>query len=41
MDMNVLDQLYARENQVGFLGRLKTDGLPTLEEAFVRLKCAT
>lgn len=39
-EMSVLDQLYARENQVGFLGRLKTDGLPTLEEAFVRLKCA-
>lgn len=41
MDMQVLDQLYARENQVGFLGRLKTDGLPTLEEAFVRLKTGT
>lgn len=41
MDMQILDQLYARENQVGFLGRLKTDALPVLEEAFVRLITGT
>lgn len=40
MDMEVqrLDELHARTNQVGFIGRLKTDGLPTLSEAFVRVK---
>lgn len=41
MDMQVLFELYAQTNQVGYIGRLKTDGMPTLEEAFVRLKCAT
>lgn len=43
MDMEVqrLDEKYATTNQVGFIGRLKNDGLPTLPEAFVRLKCAT
>jgi HK97 family phage major capsid protein len=38
MEVQVLDQLYAATNQIGYIGRLKTDGLPTLEEAFVRLK---
>lgn len=32
-----LDELYAETNQVGFIGRLKTDGAPTLAEAFVRV----
>jgi len=41
MDMQVLFELYAQTNQVGYIGRLKTDGMPTLEEAFVRLKCAS
>jgi HK97 family phage major capsid protein len=41
MDMQVLFELYAQTNQVGYIGRIKTDGMPTLEEAFVRLKCAT
>lgn len=41
LEVQVLDQLYAATNQIGYIGRLKTDGLPTLEEAFVRLKCAT
>lgn len=40
MDMQVLFELYAQTNQVGYIGRLKTDGMPTLEEAFVRLRCA-
>jgi len=38
MDMQRLDELHARTNQVGFIGRLKTDGMPTLSEAFVRVK---
>jgi HK97 family phage major capsid protein len=32
-----LDELYAETNQVGFIGRLKTDGMPTLAEAFTRV----
>jgi len=38
MDMQRLDELHARTNQVGFIGRLKTDGAPTLSEAFARVK---
>lgn len=34
------DSGYARTNQVGFIARLKTDGMPVLEEAFVRIKLA-
>ena len=41
MEMQVVDQLYATTNQIGYIGRLKTDGLPTLEEAFARVKCST
>lgn len=41
MDMQVLFELFAQTNQVGYIGRIKTDGMPTLQEAFVRLKCAT
>jgi HK97 family phage major capsid protein len=41
MEVQVLDQLYAGTNQIGYIGRLKTDGMPTLEEAFARLKCST
>jgi HK97 family phage major capsid protein len=33
-----LVELYAETNQVGFIGRLETDGMPVLEEPFVRLK---
>lgn len=39
MEMQVLYELYAASNQIAYVGRLKTDGMPTLEEAFVRLKC--
>lgn len=41
MEIQVLFEKYADTNQIGYIGRLKTDGMPTLEEAFVRLKCAT
>ena len=42
LDMQVqrLVELYAEANQVGFIGRLETDGMPVLEEAFSRVKLA-
>ena len=40
MDMQRLDELYAAANQIGFIGRLESDGLPVLEEAFVRVTLA-
>jgi HK97 family phage major capsid protein len=33
-----LNELYAATNQVGFIGRLESDGLPVLEEAFTRVQ---
>jgi len=38
MQIQRLNELYAETNQVGFIGRLETDGAPVLEEAFVRVK---
>ncbi|MEO8277758.1 MAG: phage major capsid protein [Thermoanaerobaculia bacterium] len=38
IEIQRLDELYALSNQVGFVARLKTDGMPVLEEAFTRLK---
>lgn len=35
-----LVELYAETNQVGFIGRLESDGMPVLEEAFARVKLA-
>jgi HK97 family phage major capsid protein len=35
-----LVELYAATNQVGLIGRLESDGMPVLEEAFVRVKLA-
>jgi HK97 family phage major capsid protein len=40
MEIQVLDQLYAETNQMGYISRLETDGMPVLEEAFRRLKLA-
>lgn len=40
MEMQRLVELYAETNQVGFIGRLDTDGAPTLGEAFARVKLA-
>lgn len=37
LEIQVVDQLYAATNQVGYIARIKTDGMPTLEEAFARL----
>lgn len=40
LDMQVqrLMELYAESNETGFIGRLETDAMPVLEEAFVRVK---
>lgn len=38
MEVQVLYELFALTNEIGYIGRLKTDGMPTLEEAFVRLE---
>lgn len=35
-----LVELYAANNQVGFIGRLNTDGAPAMEAAFARVKLA-
>lgn len=42
LDMQVqrLVELYAETNQTGFIGRMETDGMPVLEEAFARIKLA-
>jgi len=43
LDMRVqrLNELYAATNQVGFIGRRESDGMPVLEEAFARVKLST
>lgn len=40
LDMQVqrLTELYAETNQVGFIGRMESDGQPVLAEAFARVK---
>jgi len=40
LDMTIqrLMELYAETNQVGFIGRMETDGMPVHEDAFVRVK---
>ena len=38
LEVQVLFELYAATSQIGYIFRLKTDGMPTLEEAFARLK---
>ncbi len=40
MQIQRLIELYAESNQTGFIGRLETDGMPVLEEAFVRVTLA-
>ncbi len=40
MQMQRLIELYAETNQTGFIGRLETDGMPVLEEAFIRVTLA-
>lgn len=38
MEVQRLGELYSESNQVGFIGRMECDGMPVLEEAFVRVK---
>jgi hypothetical protein len=33
-----LVELYAETNEDGFIGRMESDGMPVLAEAFARLK---
>lgn len=40
MEMQVLTELYARTNQIDYIGRLETDGMPVMEECFARVKLA-
>ena len=40
MQIQVLNELYAETNQVGYIARSELDGMPVLEEAFVRVKLA-
>ena len=40
MQLKVLNELYAENNQIGYILRKETDGMPVLEEAFARLKQA-
>jgi HK97 family phage major capsid protein len=40
MELQRLVELYAATNQVGFIGRMESDGMPVLEEAFVRVTLA-
>ena len=42
LDMTIqrLVELYAETNQTGLIGRMSSDGMPVLEEAFVRVKLA-
>ena len=37
MEIQILNELYARSNQVDYIYRLETDGAPVLEEAFSRV----
>lgn len=40
MELQPLFELYAEANQVGFIGRKETDGMPVFEEAFARVTLA-
>ena len=40
LEIMVLTELYAPENQIGYIARLSTDGMPVLEEAFARVTLA-
>lgn len=40
MEIQVLNELYARNNQNGYIGRFETDGAPIQSAAFARVKLA-
>ena len=37
VEVQVLRELYARTNQIDYIARLSTDGMPVLEECFSRV----
>ena len=39
--IQILNELFRLNGQIGYLGMQELDGMPTLEDAFVRLKCAS
>jgi HK97 family phage major capsid protein len=41
LEFQLLNELYAETGQVGLIGRLESDSMPVLEEAFVRVKLST
>ncbi|WP_405710081.1 phage major capsid protein [Streptomyces xanthophaeus] len=41
LEIQRLNELYAETDQIGFIGRQEIDAMPVLEEAFVRIKCAS
>ena len=38
LDFQRLDELYAKQNKVGLIGRMEADAMPVLAEAFVRVQ---
>jgi HK97 family phage major capsid protein len=40
MQFQRLNELFSLNNQIGFIGRLETDGMPVLTEAFARVTLA-
>lgn len=40
LEVQRLEELYARTNQFGYIGRMETDAMPVLAEAFARVKLA-
>ena len=38
MQVQRLVELYAETNQTGMIGRMESDGMPVLAEAFVRVQ---
>jgi HK97 family phage major capsid protein len=40
MEVQRLEEKYAETHQIGFIGRLESDGAPVMAEAFARLKLA-
>lgn len=40
LEIQVITELYAETNQIGYIGRREVDGMPVMAEAFARLKMA-
>jgi len=40
MQIKVVNELYAETDQIGYLGRMESDGMPVVAEAFARIKLA-